>query len=115
MDEIVKIKKSHEHQKLIFPFDHLDERRKKILKEARNPGFIKKFFCVCCMPQKKRLKIRNLKIGKKSKGTIVNLLEGLFVEYEAQLVEMMWKKKVFTPIERKSLRDDLTYLLPQLV
>ena len=43
------------------------------------------------------------------------MLENLFVKYEPKLVELLWQKDIFTPLESKKIRDDLTYLLPQLV
>ena len=47
--------------------------------------------------------------------TSIDMLENLFVKYDQNLIELLWQKKVFTPIESKKLRDDLTYLIPQIV
>ena len=47
--------------------------------------------------------------------TVIDMLENLFVKYDPTLVELLWQKKIFTPIESKKVRDDLTYLLPQII
>jgi hypothetical protein len=47
--------------------------------------------------------------------TVIDMLENLFVKYDPKLVDLLWQKKIFTPIETKKLRDDLTYLLPQII
>jgi hypothetical protein len=47
--------------------------------------------------------------------TVIDILENLFVKYDKRMVDLLWQKKIFTPIESKKLRDDLTYLLPQII
>jgi hypothetical protein len=44
--------------------------------------------------------------------SVIDMMENLFVKYDPQLVEYLWQKYVFTPLESKKIRDDLTYLLP---
>lgn len=47
--------------------------------------------------------------------TLIDIMENLFDKYDPKLVNLIWHKKIFTPLESKKLRDDLSYLLPQII
>lgn len=64
---------------------------------------------------KNKKKLNKMGPKKNKIVTSIDMLENLFVKYDQSLIELLWQKKVFTPIESKKLRDDLTYLIPQIV
>ena len=99
----------------LFPFDELDEKKKLILKASNKKGWF--HFLMCCFNNKKRKWKWNfgMSMKRRKKGTTVDILENLFVEYDSDLVDKLWKKKVYDPDGTKKISDDLTYFMPQIV
>lgn len=52
---------------------------------------------------------------KKKLVTVVDILENIYVKYDPKLVNLLWDKDVFQPLEANKIRDDLLYFMPQLV
>jgi hypothetical protein len=92
----------------IFPFQRLNEKKKKMLRNANKRGLFG-----CCMGSKRR----NFRLRRKNKkiGTVINMLENLYVEYDKKLIELLWHKKIFQPQETEKMRDDLTYFIPMIM
>jgi len=96
----------------ILPFELLNKKKAIMLKKAAQPTCwqaFKNFF------SKNKKKLNKMGPKKNKIVTSIDMLENLFVKYDTNLIELLWQKKVFTPIESKKLRDDLTYLIPQIV
>ena len=96
----------------ILPFEFLNQKKAKMLKKAAQPTLWQKIKSIFTSNKKSLNKMG----PKKNKiVTLIDILENLFVKYDASLVDLLWQKKIYTPSETKKLRDDLTYLLPQII
>jgi hypothetical protein len=61
-----------------------------------------------------------VKIGKRKNrksNTIVDVLEALFVEWDPQVLDLLWKKDIFSNklSNKDEFRDDLSYMVGPLV
>ena len=109
-------KRSATETKGLFPFEELDEKKKKILKAStKKVGLLQRLILCCFGGKKSKWGGFNQSKKRRKKGTVVDILESLFVEYDSLLVDLLWKKKVYEPIGLKKIRDDLSYCMPQLV
>lgn len=63
------------------------------------------------------MKVRIGKRKSRKSNNIVDVLEALFVEYDPQVLDLLWKKDIFSNRMKKSdnFRDDLSYLTSLLV
>lgn len=98
----------------IFPFQRLDEKKRKMLKKAQQPTCLQ-IFCFCCFKRSNMIRRRKMPFKTKKMVTVIDMLENLFVKYDEKLVDLLWRKQVFTPLETKKIRDDLSYFMPQIV
>lgn len=96
----------------IFPFDNINKKKLKMMRKInKKKGFFASFFD-CFFKEKDPFKMH-----KKPNTLIntVNLLESLYVSFDKDLVYLLWKMPIYTPLEKNQLRNDLTYFLPQIV
>lgn len=98
----------------IFPFKKLDRKKRNMLKKARQPSWLQTC-CFCCFKNSNIVQKRKLNFRRRKVVTVIDMLENLFVQYDEKLVNLLWRKEVFMPLETKKIRDDLTYFMPQIV
>jgi hypothetical protein len=103
-----------QNQENIFPFETLNKKKREILKRASQPSCFQ-FCCFCCYGSKEKGFRKRMPPRKKKLVTVVDILENIYVKYDPKLVNLLWDKDVFQPLEANKIRDDLLYFMPQLV
>lgn len=99
----------------IFPFEKLDKKKRKMLKKAQQPSCCQMVFCCLCWRKSNIMTKRRLPFATKKLVTVIDMLENLFVDYDENLINLLWRKQVFTPLEFNKIRDDLSYFMAQIV